>query len=216
MLLQELPEDGRSPEYDFMTKPPGPCIPVARLLRPQGRRGELLAEPLSDLPDLFTAGRCFWAEGSGRAQAASWTLEAAWEPTGRNAGRIVLKLAGVDSISAAETIAGHDLLLAESDLPARDEDTFLVRDLLGCTLLNGDTPVGEIVDVQFATGPDGRTRLEDAAPLLAVRLATSVQDGPENSAPEPLLVPFVKAWMEEVDLANRTIRMNLPEGLLDR
>ena len=32
-------------------------VAIATLIRPQGRRGELLAEPLSDLPEIFAAGR---------------------------------------------------------------------------------------------------------------------------------------------------------------
>ena len=33
---------------------------IAVLLRPQGRRGELLADPLTDLPELFASGRSVW------------------------------------------------------------------------------------------------------------------------------------------------------------
>ena len=194
-----------------MTPLSGSFLPIAHLLRPQGRRGELLAEPLSDLPDLFSPGKVFWLQPSASEPLSSWTLQAMWRPTGRNAGRIVLKLAGVDTISAAEELAGRDLLLEETELPARDEDTFLVRDLLGCMLYDGDALVGEIVNVQFPTGPDGRTRLEDAAPLLAVQPAAS---SPEAPLADPFLIPFVKAWIERVDLANRILRMTLPEGLV--
>ena len=206
-----------------MTARSEPFLAVARLLRPQGRRGELLAEPLSDLTGIFDPGRCFRSESSvgsvaapaGNATGLSWTLESVWTPTGRNAGRLVLKLSGVDSISAAEDLAGLDLCIAESDLPARDPDTFLVRDLLNCTLHNGDTPVGRVIDLQFATGPDDRARLQDAAPLLVVEPLSSTGVNSEvGEAPEPFLVPFVKAWLEHVDLANRSIRMNLPEGLI--
>ena len=183
-------------------------IAVAHLLRPQGRRGELLAEPLTDLPGVFLPGRRLWnseTEVPG-SNPASQELETCWSPTGRNAGRLVLKLVGVNSITAAEAMAGHTLFLEETDLPPRDPDTFLVEDLLGCTLDDGDRPVGQIVDVQFATAPDGRTRLADAAPLLLVQPGSS----PEQ---EPALVPFVKAWLQTVDLAGKRIRMNLPAGL---
>lgn len=191
-----------------MSAPPDRWIAVAHLLRPQGRRGELLAEALGD-PGLFQPGLKvrLHLKQSSPSLPQELLVESSWLPTGRNAGRVVLKFAGVDSISAAEALGGHDLLVDTDDLPARAPDSFLVRDLLGCTLTSQGRPVGEVVDLQFATTPDGRQRLEDAAPLLVV--CTSTEPGAE-----PALVPFVKAWLERVDLEQRLICMHLPEGLL--
>jgi 16S rRNA processing protein RimM len=192
-------------------------IPLARLLRPQGRRGELLAEPLSDLPDMFASSREFVLAAPNATSPAPGSstihIEEHWFPTGKNAGRIVLKLSGCDSISDAEALAGKQLLITSDQLPTLDPGTFFVGDLVGCTVYNADLPVGTIVDVEFATGPDGRTRLEDAAPLLAVEL--TLPTPPPAEAPEPVLIPFVLAWIESIDIAARRITMHLPEGLLD-
>jgi 16S rRNA processing protein RimM len=183
-------------------------VAIAHLLRPQGRRGELLAEPLSDLPDIFAAGTEASLAASGSFDplpSGLCRIEEHWFPTGKNAGRVVLKLSGCDSISAAETLSGQQLLIASTALPTLEPDTFFVGDLLGCVFFNGEQRAGTIVDVQFATGPDGRTRLEDAAPLLGIELVTGE---------EPVLVPFVRAWLETVDLAARRVVMHVPEGLL--
>ena len=51
--------------------------------------------------------------------------------------------------------------------------------------------------------PDGTRRLEDAAPILAV----ASPDGNE------ILIPFANAFILELDLPARAIRMALPEGL---
>jgi 16S rRNA processing protein RimM len=189
-------------------------FPIARLLRPQGRRGELLAEPLSDLPGLFAPNREVLLAPANAAAPAPNTLplhiEEHFFPTGKNAGRVVLKLSGCDSISAAETLAGQQLFIPTGELPPLDPGTFFVGDLLGCTLYDSaspNTPAGTVTDVEFATAPDGRTRLEDAAPLLSVELASH-----PNS--EPILVPFVLAWIDTIDVAARRITMHLPEGLL--
>lgn len=203
-------------------------FPIARLLRPQGRRGEVLADPLSDLPDLFVAEReVVLAAGNATAPgdgAERLRIEDHWFPTGKNAGRVVLKLSGCESISEAEALAGKQVLMAADQLPALEPGTFFVGDLVGCALYNaadatgGDVAVGSVVDVEFATGPDGRTRIEDAAPLLAVELGCAspiVEDGKDAEAAEPILVPFVLAWIEEIDIAGRRITMRLPEGLLD-
>jgi 16S rRNA processing protein RimM len=196
-------------------------IPAARLLRPQGRRGELLAELLSDLPGLFAPGRRVSLAASGTVPATETTLESHWTPTGRNAGRIVVKLAGVDTISAAELLAGWELLVPATDLPALGADTWFVRDLIGCQLFDGATLIGEITGVEYPMSADGRTRLPDAAPLLEV---TIINDAQRNlaiaaSSPhtelEPQLIPFVKAWLLSVDLDAKRVVMNLPAGLLD-
>jgi 16S rRNA processing protein RimM len=63
--------------------------------------------------------------------------------------------------------------------------------------------LGVVSSVQFPTSPDGLRRLEEAAPLLAVKL-------PEG---EEVLVPFASALLLGVDLAAKSIRMTLPEGL---
>ncbi len=194
---------------------------VAQLLRPQGRHGELLADPHADVA-LLVAGCRLWLaarEDSIPHPDAGRELESTWQPTGRNAGRIVLKLRGTDSISAAEALAGQFLLLPLSVLPPLAPDTFRVRDLVGCALYDGDQHVGAVVDVQFPVAADGRTRLEDAPDLLVIEpvisavTAVAAADPAESAEPETVLVPFVRAWLLDVDLAAKRISMRLPPGL---
>jgi len=188
-------------------------FPIARLLRPQGRRGELLADPLSDLPNLFAPNREVLLAPANASAPAPNTLplhiEEHFFPTGKNAGRVVLKLSGCDSINAAELLAGQQLFIPTSELPPLEPGTFFVGDLLGCTLYDAaspNTPAGTVTDVEFATAPDGRTRLEDAAPLLAIE---------QTPGAEPILIPLVLAWIDTIDIAARRITMHLPQGLLD-
>ena len=170
-------------------------------------------------------------------------LHNAWQPSGRNAGRVVLKLDGTDSISAAEALAGKFLLLPTSALPPLDPGSFRVRDLIGCALYDRDRCAGTVIDVQFPVAADGRTRLEDAPDLLVVELpgivaslgivespvasksqaATAASAGPASDVlaaatplekeTEPVLVPFVQAWLLAVDIAAKRILMQLPPGL---
>lgn len=191
---------------------------AALLLRPQGRRGELLAEPHVPF-ELFSSQRQMWlatAEDAEPAEDSARLLEQAWQPLGKNAGRVVLKLVGVETISDAEALNGKYLLLRAADLPTLEEDTFRVRDLVGCSLFDGGRQVGTVVDIQFPVAADGRTRLQDAPDLLAV-LPTeqSIQGAdatPEEDA-ETVLVPFVRAWLLNVDTSAKRIEMQLPPGL---
>ena len=212
-MIENVPSPASSGAADW--------TPAARLLRPQGRRGELLAELLSDLPGLFEPGRRVCLKAAGTAPAIDTTILSQWSPTGRNAGRIVLQLAGVDNISAAELLAGRELLVLSADLPPLEPDTWFVRDLVGCQLLDGTALVGEITGVEYPMAPDGRTRLSDAAPLLEVMpLAGSRGHATESPSDNlghraPALIPFIKAWLDSVDLDQRRVIMHLPTGLLD-
>jgi 16S rRNA processing protein RimM len=196
-------ESSTSPEF----------VTLAHLLRPQGRRGELLADLLTDFPEQLgnSAGVYLVAANASSPAlgAERIAVESHWMPTGKNAGRIVLKLAGSDSINDAERLAHMKLMVPATERPPLEEDTFYVSDLVGSTLYDRETAVGEVVDVEFATSPDGKTRLPDAAPLLAVKLANAPADA------EPTLIPFVRAQLTSVDVTARRIVMQIPSGLLD-
>ena len=187
-------------------------VAIASILRPQGRKGEVLSELLTDLTDQFHEGRLVTLAKKDAQRPLSGAvpiaLEDHWLPTGKNAGRIVLKLAGCDSISQAELLAGQQVMIPAEELPELEEDTFYVADLLDCTLFNGEQLIGKVVDVQFATTPDGKTRLPDAAPLLCVELPGNTEEV------EPFLIPFVRAHLESVAPAAKRIVMHLPEGLM--
>jgi 16S rRNA processing protein RimM len=192
-------------------------ITVAHLLRPQGRKGELLAELLTDFPERFETQRRVYLAVPGftgtAAEARTAEVAAFWLPVGRNEGRIVLHLAGSDSIDSAEKLMGLDVLIPESERLELDDDTNYVSDLIGCTVydLGSDSAsgqeiaIGTVSDLQFPTTPDGARRLEEAPPLLEVT-------GLEG---EEILIPFAKHFLVSIDVAAKKILMRLPEGLLE-
>jgi 16S rRNA processing protein RimM len=184
-------------------------IVLAHLLRPQGRKGELLAELFTDFPERFEdQKRVYLApEGfSGEAsEARSAEVVSFWLPVGKNEGRIVLQFAGIDSISDAESIAGLEVIVSEEERLPLDDDSVYISELIGCTIHDGAAAVGVVEDVQFPMTADGGRRLTDAAPLLAVRSL----DGDE------VLIPFAKAFLVAIDIDAKRIDMVLPSGLLD-
>ena len=183
-------------------------IVLARLVRPQGRKGELLAELLTDFPDRFIGREdMFLAPENFRgepADARRITVISSWLPTGKNKGRVVLHFSGIDSISDAEAIAGLEVIIPSDHRVPLDEASIYVSDLVGCGLFDNGSEVGRITGVHFPAASDG-SRLEDAAPLLAV----------EAKGGGEVLVPFAKAFLKAVDLPAKRIEMNLPAGLLD-
>jgi 16S rRNA processing protein RimM len=199
-------------------------VVLAQLLRPQGRKGELLAELLTDFPERFDSHpRVYLAPANFTGEPAA-AREAAvvsfWLPTGKNQGRVVLHFAGIDSINAAETLAGLEVLVpADERLPLDDESAY-ISELVGCVVYNHEpnnhepnnqqpgapgTPIGTVTDVHFSTTPDGGRRLEEAAPLLEV----------QSPAGHEILIPYVKAFLIALDVEAKTITMQLPAGLLE-
>jgi 16S rRNA processing protein RimM len=200
-------------------EPTDQWIVLAHILRPQGRRGEVLADLLTDFPERFDLHPRVWLALPGfagensvdpksiaRAGSAEQAEVAShWLPVGRNAGRIVLHFAGIDSIEKAEQLAGKEVIVPLSDRLPLDADAAYISDLIGCTVYDGEVALGTVDNVEFPTSADGSRRLDDAAPLLAIA-------SPEG---EEILVPFASAYLLELNVAAKTIRMALPEGLAE-
>jgi 16S rRNA processing protein RimM len=188
-------------------------IAVAQLLRPQGRKGELLAELLTDFPERFETSKQVYLAPPGfsgtESEARRAEVAGFWLPVGRNEGRIVLHFDGVDSIDAAEKLMGLDVLIPEAERVELDEDASYIDDLIDCVVYDvasgQECAVGTVRDVQFPTTSDGGRRLAEAAPLLEI----------ESQTGEELLIPFAKSFLVSLDIAAKKILMNLPEGLLE-
>ena len=81
-------------------------ITLARVVKTQGRRGEVAAEIFSDIPERFALGMKLLAlPREADSQRRELEVEELWP----HKGLLVLKFAGVDSISEAETLIGCEL-----------------------------------------------------------------------------------------------------------
>jgi 16S rRNA processing protein RimM len=158
------------------------------LLRPRGNRGELIAEIYSSQPGRAEKLKQVMLQIGERRWPAQ--VDAVWH----HAGRPVLKFAGVDSISDAESWSGADVLVPEAERAAPGEDEYSHADLIGCRVVS-DAELGVVAGVEDY----------GSAPLLRVQTA----DGRE------ILIPFARSICREIDVAAKIIRFDLPEGLLD-
>ena len=173
----------------------GEFITLARVVKTQGRRGEVAAELHTEIPERFAPGMKLFALAKDQAKQDTRELEV--EGLWPHKGLIVLKFAGVDSMSDAEVLIGSELQVPVTDRAKLERGWTYVSDLIGCTVADGGKKVGRIEDVQFGAGE---------APLLIV---TSDAGGKRFD------VPFAEAYLESVDVEQRQVRMNLPEGMLE-
>ena len=169
---------------------------VAHLVRPQGRDGELIAEILTDFPERFAERHQFTLLSPDEKTQRPVELENHW----LHKGRVVLKFAGIDSISDAETLRGFDVAIPRDQRAPIDDDSFYIDDLIGCHIINVGTTnagdIGAIVNVDRET---------TSTALLVVQAA----EGKEET-----LIPFAKAYLRKIDIEQKRIEMDLPEGLL--
>lgn len=113
----------------------------------------------------------------------------------------VLKFRGVDSISEAERFRGADVWIPAQERGRLPHGQFFETDLIGCVLVDAATgsQLGRLESWQ-----SGADRMQLGPPLMQLTV-----NGRE------VLIPFVPAICREVDLTARTIRVELPAGLLD-
>ena len=182
---------------------------LAKIRRPQGRKGEVFADILTDFPEKFAERRRLWlvanldaANVKPAAVPRQVELAAHW----LHKGGIVLHFAQSNSISDAETLAGLTVAIPSSERAQLAEDEVYVGDLVGCTLVDvagvdlagdGAVSVGQIEDVDRTAGP---------VALLVVHGAGSNAE---------ILIPFAKSFLRSIDLAGKRVEMALPEGLVD-
>lgn len=164
-------------------------VTIARVIRPQGRKGEVAAELFTDFPERFASRRQLLALDA-RGQRRELELEDYWF----HKGQVVLKFKGVDSITDAEALAGCEIQVPRSGRAVPEEGTLYVSDLVGCEVYDRGRQVGTVQDVQFGAGE---------APLLVVRGA------------KEYLVPFAAEYVEKIVLADKRVEMKLPPGMLE-
>jgi len=165
-------------------------ITLARVVKTQGRRGEVAVEVHSDISGRLHVGlRVFaLAEDGGRREVK---IEDAWP----HKDWVVLKFAGVDSISEAEPLVGCELQVPLNERATLEPGAAYVSDLVGCMVFDCGREIGIVKDVRFGAGE---------APLLVVGAGKTEYE-----------IPYAQEFLVRVDLEHRRIEMNLPEGLLD-
>ncbi len=165
-------------------------ITLARVLKTQGRHGEVAVEVHSDVPNRFRERMHLWslAEDGSRRELE---IEDLWP----HKGQLILKFVGIDSISKAEELAGCELQVPGEQRAQLEPGWNYLSDLIGCAVFDGDRELGNIGEVRFGAGE---------APLLVVRAGSKEYE-----------IPYTEAYLQQVDLSRKQIRMSLPEGLLE-
>jgi 16S rRNA processing protein RimM len=164
---------------------------VGRIAKAHGIRGEVSVEVRTDDPEhRFAVGELVETDPAERGPLQI-------DGTRWHSGRLLVKFAGVTDRTAADALRATMLVVdSATSVPPDDAEEFWDHDLIGLSAsLPDGYALGEVTDVLHPPGPD----------LLVVTGA----DGIER------LVPFVAAIVPSVDLTQRRIVVEPPEGLFE-
>ena len=184
---------------------------VARILRPRGNKGEVVAELLTDFSSRFSALKeIYLQKNSNEPRLAG--LKQFWVDR-NHPGMGIFHFAGCETISEAESLRGYDVLLPFEDRVELPAGQYFVTDLIGCT----------VFDL-----PDNATKLSSPPCAIeeAPRVLGTVRDvffTGETVAGTPilqvetpkgeLLVPLAEDICTRISVAEKRIDVRLPEGL---
>jgi len=162
---------------------------VAQVLRPHGRRGEVVLRPFTDHLDTLTGATKIYL-----GMEACQPVDV--EGIRLHKGNPLLKLAGVHDIDGALTLKGQLICLPREELAPLEEGEYFLHDLVGLVVRDHlDREVGSVEGILETGGP----------PLLTGHRGNGV----------PFLLPFASGTIHEVDLEKGTITLVDLPGLIE-
>ena len=186
-------------------------VQVARILRPRGNKGEVLAELFTDFPARLSSRlQIFLRNAQSEPQAIG--LQNFWVDR-NHPEHGIFHFEGCASIDAAEKLRGFDVLIPLADRVKLPAGKYFVSDLMGCSVFENPLTEAKLTSPACA--------MEEAP-----RLVGTVRDvffPGEGTAGTPLLqvqtsrgellVPLAEDICRRIDVAGRRIDVTLPEGL---
>jgi len=163
---------------------------VGRIARAHGLRGQVIVNLETDFPgERFQPGAELFVERGGRVEPLTVTT------VRFHRDRPVIGLRGVESMTAAEALAGLELRVPLNALAALPDGVFYRHDLIGCRVeTTSGRDLGVVADVEGS--------------MTGSRL---VIDGPGGE----VLIPLAAEICREIDAAGKRIVIDPPEGLID-
>lgn len=108
---------------------------------------------------------------------------------------VILKFKDHDTIESMEAYSGRGLFVTRADAVKPGKDEYFIADLIGCTAVDEDKHIsGKITGV----------------------IQTGANDVYEIDTPDgQLLLPAIRQCVLDVDIASRTVKIHILDGLMD-
>ncbi|MGX9365658.1 ribosome maturation factor RimM [Desulfoplanes sp. PS50] len=167
-------------------------VPIGKVLRPHGLKGELCIDIYADSPFLLDRISRIYLQREGH-KPKPFSVEG-WQPHGN---RVILRLDRFGGLrEEALKWTGADILMRSRDLPALKEGEYFCHQLVGCEVsLKQGEHLGRLDAVQSFSGREVWTILTPRG--------------------QEILFPAENDFVLSIDLDARRIVIRPPEGLLD-
>jgi 16S rRNA processing protein RimM len=163
---------------------------VGRIARAHGNRGQVIVDPETDFPEeRFRPGAVV------HIRKGETTESLTIENVRFHRGRPIIGVAGVDTMDAAEALAGRELRVSPETLQSLPAGSFYHHDLIDCSVVTSDGAlIGRVTSVE--------------GNACGSRLVVQGRGG-------EILIPLAEGICVDVDVAGRKIVVEPPDGLLD-
>ena len=169
---------------------PADAIEVGRIADAWGIKGWFKILPYSASPEaLFSSKRWYLQPAEKGPKVFDGTVLIRIKEAREHSDTVVASSHEVPDRTAAESLRGARIFVSRASFPTPDADEYYWVDLLGLDVVNREgLPLGQVKDL-MATGPQ------------TVLVLAFEQDG----KPQERMIPFVSAYIDQVDLAARRI-----------
>lgn len=190
-------------------------IELGRIVSAYGLAGWVKIQPYSAQTQVLLKVKSWWLKAPvpvlGKAGASARSRQCKVLTCRPQGASLVARLDGLSDRDQAEAMKGYTVWVARADFPPPDSDEYYWVDLIDCRLFGEDRDgqsrlIGKVVDVMD----------NGAHAVLCVERATLDPVGgliPQKDAedrPIEVLVPFVSAHVQSVDIANKRLESNWP------
>ena len=158
-------------------------IIIGKIVAPHGVRGDIRILPLTEKPDLFLDLEYLLLEGGKKITVKNARFQKRM---------ILVTTKEITSMNEAELLRDKNIYIKAEDLPELEDDEFYVADLVGI-------PVYDLDGKQIGTFKDSLSTGSNDVYIIAVPGAKDI------------LVPALKEYFKEINLAEKRIVVKLPE-----
>jgi 16S rRNA processing protein RimM len=136
-------------------------VRIGLIVKPQGIKGEVKIQPLTDDPGRYDGLENVFVEKAGDYKPCRIMQSAS------RSGYVFMLLECVNTRDAAETLRGAYIAVSKNDAITLQENTFLIDDLIGCRIyLDSGEYIGKLTEVIRTGANDVYTVVTESGTIL--------------------------------------------------
>jgi len=175
---------------------PDDLIEVGAIAQAYGVRGQVKVLPHANVGDALVAAPYWWLAKSATGRGGPVGTKRRVKVLGarHHSGSVAAALSGSTDRDAAEALRGSTVWVRRADFPKLDDGEYYWVDLIGLDVFNpSGTTLGRVVD------------LMDNGAHSVLRVGFDVTDAAGHVTQDERLIPFVDAYLRDVDLTAKKI-----------